>query len=90
MLPYELKKLQTQVFGAKYLHKSNFMTAKGSSGSSSPCRSLLRTKEVINKGFKWSSGNGKTVKFWLVWWVGDRPPPYYAQSRIPEEDLKLN
>lgn len=36
-------------------------------------RSILDTKEVLEKGIKWVIGDGKTVSIWHDWWCGDKP-----------------
>lgn len=40
-------------------------------------RSIVDTKQVLEKGVKWVIGDGKSVSIWHDWWVGDKPLALY-------------
>jgi len=61
-----------KVFKSRYHPRGSFMEAKMSFSPSYAWRSIMGTRDVIEKGSKWRIGNGEKVKIWQDNWLSSR------------------
>lgn len=65
--------LWVSILRDKYLSNQSISSWPRRRPASHLWKSILDTKQVIDKGVKWIIGDGKTVKIWHDWWCGDKP-----------------
>lgn len=68
--------LWVSILSDKYLSKHSISTWPNRPASHL-WRSIVDTKQVLEKGVKWVIGDGKSVSIWHDWWVGDKPLALY-------------
>ena len=61
--------LAHRVLKAKYFPDSNFLEAQLGKNSSYRWRSLVAARGVLNRGLRWSIGNGRKVRIWTNRWI---------------------
>ena len=74
-----------RVFKAKYFAQCSFWEAQVGRRPSYAWRSIMAAREVLERGSKWSIGNGEQVSIWKDRWIpfpssfkfaSPRPPPF--------------
>ena len=65
--------LVARLFKAKYFHKGSYLSSSLESNLSFVWRSVWSAKEVVNRGIRWSVGDGKSIYVWRDAWVRDLP-----------------
>ena len=63
-LSKNLNSLTHRVFKAKYFAGCSFLEAQVGRKSSNVWRSIMATRETVEKGSRWCVGNGRTVEIW--------------------------
>ena len=61
--------LANRVLKAKYFPNSNFLEAQLGKNSSYRWRSLVAARGVLNRGLRWSIGNGRKARIWTNRWI---------------------
>ena len=61
--------LAHRVLKARYFPENNFMDAQLGKKLSYTWRSLMAAREVLDRGLRWSIGNGQNVRIWANRWL---------------------
>ncbi|GLT30193.1 hypothetical protein SLA2020_050080 [Shorea laevis] len=72
----------------KYLQDTSLMHCPLNPSSSATWKSVLRCRDVLKKGLRWSVGSGQKIKLWTDIWVGDRPLLESALVQIPSDQVE--
>ena len=79
-----LGSLTHRILKARYFPDSNFMEAQLGLKPSYTWRSLLAGRKVLDKGLRWSIGNGQSVRIWADRWL-PTPNSFKVASPRPQE-----
>ena len=56
----------------KYLKHQDFLHSNSKQGDSSVWKSIVKCKDLIRQGIRWSVGDGRHILFWFDDWVDNR------------------
>ena len=76
----QLNSLVHRVYKAKYFAKESFLNAQVGRRPSYAWRSILATRDIIKKGFRWCIGNGQRGHIWNDRWI---PSPSSSKVLSP-------
>lgn len=65
--------LWVKIIRDKYMKNHTIQSWPGNKNASFTWRSILHTRDTLQKGIKWSIGDGKYVDLWNDWWCGQGP-----------------
>lgn len=75
--------LWAKILREQYLHSHSIQTWPRNRNASHIWRSIIHTRNTLNKGIKWSIGNGSYVDLWNDWWCGHGPWWQLFREHIP-------
>lgn len=75
-----------RVFKAKFFPNCTIMEAKDSRPSSYAWRSILKGRNVIQRGLRWRVGDGRKIKIWLHHWLQIEHPTTLTSPIIETMD----
>ena len=75
-----------RVFKAKYFAQCSFWEAQVGRRPSYAWRSIMAAREVLERGSKWSIGNGEQVRIWKDRWIPSPSSFKVASPRSPHSE----
>lgn len=83
------KKIWVQVLKDKYIKFGDFQSAKVPSNASWRWRSIVKGRNVIERGAAWRVGDGKSLNLWTNWWIGHQPLGLDVETNILDDMLQI-
>ena len=74
-LQHNTSSLFYKVFKARFFPSCSIMEAHDSRSASYAWRSILKGREVLQRGARWRVGNGESIKIWQHSWLPRKHPP---------------
>lgn len=67
------EKLWVRVMNEKYVKNGSLFSTVVHASDSRSWKCIIRGRNVMELGARWQIGNGRSIDFWIDWWVGDKP-----------------
>ena len=78
-----------QILRGKYCRGGDLSTPILSRNCTNTWRGILETKELVQKGLRFSIGDGRKTKFWIDKWVDGATLLTHAIRAVPDEHRPL-